>query len=204
MDPYNVKMDRPYHHGNLRAAVLQAAEQLLDERGVDGFSLREVARRAGVSPAAPKHHFSDVRGLLTAIAERAFDELATWLERAKGGEEGDRADHVRRQGEAYVKFALAHPARFDLMWRVALLDTDDAGYRRASTRAYAALDELVRGADAPPLEKHDPRLATTMTCWSVVHGFARLALDGTFGTSKSALTRAVTRLLPAILRQIKL
>ena len=197
-------MVKSYHHGNLRAAVVEAAEQLLGERGVDGFSLREVARRAGVSPAAPSHHFTDVRGLLTAVAARAFDDLAARLERATGGEDGDKADRVRRQGEAYVRFAMAHPARFDLMWRVALLNTEDAEYRRAGARAYAALDELIRGENAPPLEKHDPRLAKTMACWSVVHGFARLALDGTFGTSKAALTRAVSGLLPAVLRQIEL
>ena len=78
--------ERPYHHGALRAALIEAAEAVIAERGVDGFSLRETARRAGVSPAAPAHHFGDARGLLTALAAEAFrrfgDALAAHLELA--------------------------------------------------------------------------------------------------------------------------
>ena len=199
----NVKMNKPYHHGNLRAALIEAAERVLAERGVDGFRLREVARRAGVSPGAPSHHFSDVRGLLTAIASNAFAELAVKLERASTGLPEARRARIHSQGLAYVRFALAHPARFDLMWRVALLNPDDEEYLRASSRAYQALDKLVRGDAAPTLEKTDEGLAPTMACWSVVHGFARLALDGTFGTSRAAVNRAVTSLLPAVLDRIE-
>jgi len=183
---------------------VQAAEGLLDERGVDDFSLREVTRRAGVSPGAPKHHFADVRALLTVLATRAFDELAVRLERAGGDDKLSRTARVHRQGDAYVRFALTHPARFKLMWRVALLDTEDGEYQRAGARAYLALDTLVRGTPAPALPKHDPRLASTMACWAVVHGFAGLVLDGTFGATKAEKVRAITQLLPAVLDKIGL
>ena len=196
-------MNKPYHHGNLRAELVEAAERLLEERGVDGFSLREVARRAGVSPGAPSHHFGDVRGLLTAIAARAFRELASRLERASANANLVRRERIHRQGAAYVRFALAHPARFDLMWRVGLLDPGDDDYHQASARAYRALDRLIRGEDAPPLDKTDARLAPTMVCWAVVHGFARLALDGTFGTTAAAVNRAVSNLLPAVVARIE-
>ncbi|HOT83202.1 MAG TPA: helix-turn-helix domain-containing protein, partial [Candidatus Defluviicoccus seviourii] len=115
-----VNMDGRYHHGDLRTALIQAAENLLAERGLEHFSLREVARRAGVSPAAPKHHFRDTRALLTAIAVRAFDDLATRLEASAQGCPGDRVLRIRAQGSAYVRFALDERARFDLMWRTAL------------------------------------------------------------------------------------
>ena len=196
-------MDKPYHHGNLRAALVEAAERLLEERGVDGFSLREVARRAGVSPGAPSHHFTDLRGLFTAVAARAFTELAVRLERASADASADRRTRIHRQGTAYVRFALAQPARFDLMWRVGLLNPDDGEYLQASARAYQALDRLIRGEEAPPLDKTDARLAPTMACWTVVHGFARLALDGTFGASTAAVNRAVVSLLPAVLERIE-
>jgi AcrR family transcriptional regulator len=194
-----VKMARGYHHGDLRATLLAAAENLLAEKGVEGFSLRETARRAGVSSGAPKHHFHDVRALLTAVATLAFDELADRLEAASAEHSMDRATRIHRQGVAYVRFALEQRARFDLMWRVALLDMADAERRRAGDRAFAALDHLIRGKDAPALEHGDPRMAPSIACWSMVHGFARLAIDGTFGLEADAAERAASALLPAVL-----
>jgi AcrR family transcriptional regulator len=197
-----VKINRSYHHGDLRATLLEAAESLLAERGVEGFSLRETARRAGVSSGAPKHHFRDVRALLTAIATLAFDELAERLEVASADRTADRRTLVHRQGVAYVRFALEQRARFDLMWRVPLLDMNDPERRRAGNRAFAALDHLVRGRDAPQLEQGDPGMAPSIACWSMVHGFARLAIDGTFGMDSDAAERAAGALLPAVLNHL--
>lgn len=202
INPSSVKIERSYHHGDLRAALLQAAESLLTEKGVDGFSLRETARRAGVSPAAPKHHFRDVRALFTAIAAIAFDDLAEALEQASADSEQDRLTRIRRQGAAYVRFALKNPARFDLMWRIALLETEDAEYRRASQRAFAALDRLVRGEEAVMARKGDPAMAPTIACWSLVHGFARLAIDGAFGEGDEAMELALRALLPAVIERL--
>jgi AcrR family transcriptional regulator len=195
-------MSSQYHHGNLRAALLQAAEEVLAEKGVDRFSLREAARRAGVSPGAPKHHFPDVRALFTAIATGAFDDLALRLEQAGADSSLDHGTRVRQQGIAYVEFALEQRARFDLMWRAALLNANDLEHRRAATRAFMALDTLIRGEDTAPQSKNDPAIAPTIACWSLVHGFARLAIDGVFGTDRQAIRRAKTALLPAVLARI--
>jgi AcrR family transcriptional regulator len=197
-----VKITRSYHHGDLRATLLEAAEGLLAEKGVEGFSMRETARRAGVSPGAPKHHFCDVRALLTTIATMAFDELADRLEAASEDREVGRVARVHRQGIAYVRFAIEQRSRFDLMWRVALLDLTDSEYCRAGDRAFAALDRLIRGEDVPELELADPRMAPSIACWSLVHGFARLAIDGTFGLDAGAAERAAGALLPAVLAHL--
>jgi AcrR family transcriptional regulator len=204
VDLCGVKMRHSYHHGDLRAALLAAAESLLAERGVEGFSLREAARRAGVSPAAPKHHFASVRALFTAIATNAFDELADRLEAASADATQDRLARIRNQGVAYVQFAIEYPARLDLMWRVSLLEVSDQDYQRASARAFAALDRLVRGEDAPRLRKGHPGMAPTIACWSTVHGFARLAIDGAFGTGSESTKRALHALLPAVLSRLAL
>ena len=98
-----------YHHGALRAALLTAAEAIIGERGIDGFSLREAARRAGVSPAAPQHHFGDARGLLTALATAGFAQLADALAAADAAAGPDREARTRAQATAYVAFALAGP-----------------------------------------------------------------------------------------------
>ena len=193
---------KSYHHGDLRAALLKAAESVIAERGVDGFSLRETARRAGVSPAAPAHHFRDARGLLTALAADAFRRFGDALEAA--GAMGETRDaKIRAQGIAYVLFALQERAKFDLMWRYALIDREDPEYDRAARRAFQLLDRAARGETGTPGPGSlDPSLAPSIACWALVHGFARLALDGAFGTGDRAAERATEALLPAVLRQL--
>lgn len=190
-----------YHHGDLRQALVAAAEAVIAERGADGFSLREAARRAGVSPAAPQHHFGDVRGLLTAVAVTGFTALAEAQERAERAAPDAPGARLYALGVAYVDFALAHPAHFDVMWRTARLDGDDPAYQAASRRAFAPLAAAVAGvptADAPDTAPADadPR---ALACWATVHGFARLALDGAFGPGPAGARAAADALLPAVL-----
>lgn len=192
-----------YHHGDLRAALVSAAESVIRERGVDGFSLREAARRAGVSAAAPQHHFGDARGLLTAVATAGFQGLCAALESADVSAR-TRAERIRGQGEAYVGFALAEPARFDVMWRMALIDRSDEAYCAAATRAF----ELLRAAveDRSPARSPDKGVTPdprAIAAWSLVHGFARLALDGAFGTEPGAAEAAADALLPAALERLQ-
>jgi AcrR family transcriptional regulator len=201
-DLNSVKTGRSYHHGDLRTALLEAAESVIAERGIDGFSLRETARRAGVSPAAPAHHFGDTRGLLTALATEAFRRFGDALEAADAGE--DREARIRSQGRAYVQFALAEPAKFDLMWRYALTDREDPDYRAASSRAFTILDRLIRGeAAAASPDQDDISVAPSIACWSIVHGFARLALDGVFGTEPGEAEAAAETLLPVVMDHLK-
>ena len=173
-DLNSVKIARAtYHHGDLRAALIDAGEAVIADRGVDGFSLREAARRAGVSPGAPAHHFGDARGLLTAIAARAFRRLADRLAEADRGAGPDRRARLHAQGQAYVAFALAHPAGFDLMWRKAMLDGSNADYLDASRAAFRVLSESSAGRSVSP----DAAPPEVIAAWAVVHGYARLALD---------------------------
>jgi AcrR family transcriptional regulator len=192
-----------YHHGALRPALIAAAEEVIAERGLDRFSLRETARRAGVSPAAPAHHFRDVRGLLTAIAAQAFADLADALEGANTAAGPQREARIRAQGMAYVAFALDRPARFDLMWRKALLDNDDQQLNEAGNRAWALLDAATRGPGAPHSGPLDPRLAPSTAAWSIVHGFARLAIDGAFGPEPDAAEQAAQIILPLVLDHLQ-
>lgn len=195
---------RAYHHGSLRIALINAAEAVIAERGLDRFSLRETARRAGVSAAAPAHHFRDARGLLTALAAQAFRDLAEALAAADADAGNDREARIKAQGEAYVVFALERPARFDLMWRKPLLDNDDPQLSEAGNRAFDVLDRVTRGEGAPSSGSTDPVLAPSIAAWSLVHGFARLAIDGAFGAEPDSAARATEALLPLILDRLEL
>lgn len=195
---------RAYHHGSLRTALIEAAEAVIAERGLDRFSLRETARRAGVSAAAPTHHFGDVRGLLTAIAAQAFSDLAEVLEAANGTAGPDREERIKAQGRAYVAFALDRPARFDLMWRKALLNRDNAQLVDAGDRAFQALDRIARPDGNPSAGPTDPALAPSIAAWSLVHGFARLAIDGAFGGEPDSAERATQAFVTLILDRLRL
>lgn len=172
-----------YHHGALRDALIEATEALLAERGTEGFSLREVARRSGVSPAAPAHHFGDAEGLLTAVATLAFDGLTEALRAGDASGGDDPVARLVGQGLGYVGFALRHPGRFGLMFRAGAVGVrKDEAFRRSAAAAFSVLEEGVRlllGVPAPkPLlpSQWQAILAT----WSAVHGFAQLTLAGQF------------------------
>ena len=166
-------------------------------------ALRETARRAGVSPAAPAHHFGDVRGLLTAIAAQGFADLAEALEAADAAAGADREARIKAQGKAYVAFALNRPARFDLMWRKALLNNEDPELNQHGGRAFDVLDRVTREAGIPTSGPSDPALAPSIAAWSLVHGFARLAIDGVFGAGQEAAEAAARSLLPLVLDHLR-
>ncbi|WP_225801401.1 TetR/AcrR family transcriptional regulator [Streptomyces sp. NK15101] len=151
-----------YHHGDLRQAVLAAALDTIAAEGPGALSLRDLARRAGVSHAAPAHHFKDRTGLLTAIAVQGYGLLAEALAGAPG---------LRERGVRYVRFAAAHPAHFQVMFRPELLRADDPDLLAAKERASAELRAGV--ADLPDVP--DARTAG-IAAWSLAHGFATLLL----------------------------
>ena len=165
---------RPYHHGDLRAALLAAAARWLDEQGADTLTLRELARAAGVSHAAPYHHFASRDELLAGVAELAFDRLADAL--AGAARTPDAAHALLDIGEAYVRQALAHPAQFRLMFGPMLArKAEHAGLQRAAERAFTVLlDAATRFAPERGLE-------IALAGWSLSHGAANLAIDGAFG-----------------------
>lgn len=171
-----------YHHGALRDALIVAADQILGERGPEGFSLREAARRAGVSAGAPAHHFGSTAGLLTEVAILGFDGLRNALREA-GEAASTPGARLRAQGVAYVRFALAHRGRFQLMFRHDLLQPDNERLESIGSAALAELETSIRtylGTD----KTANPKVlrAMVLNAWSTVHGFAHLALDGKFSS----------------------
>ncbi|MFE4619673.1 TetR/AcrR family transcriptional regulator [Streptomyces sp. NPDC056747] len=153
---------KTYHHGDLRQSVLAAALDVITAEGPGALSLRDLARRAGVSHAAPAHHFKDRAGLLTAIAAEGYDLLAAALA---------GTPELRERGVRYVRFATDHPAHFQVMFQPDLLRTDDPDLVAAKERASAELRAGV--ADLPDVP--DAR-AAGIAAWSLAHGFATLLL----------------------------
>jgi len=177
-----------YHHGALKDALVAAAEAILLESGVTGFTLRAAARRAGVSPSAPAHHFGDAAGLLTEVAARGFEELAKDLRAALERAGSDAAAQLSELGTAYVAFALRSPARVRLMFRRDMCDQKSERLNQAGGEAFALLEKSVRlFCGAAPEGPLDPRtFGMILAAWSMVHGFAQLALDGAFEAAAKA------------------
>ncbi|MFD9033707.1 TetR/AcrR family transcriptional regulator [Streptomyces sp. NPDC059567] len=155
-----------YHHGDLRQAILTAALDVIATEGPSALSLRDLARRAGVSHAAPAHHFKDRAGLLTAVATEGFDLLAAALAEAKD---------LKDAGVRYVRFAAEHPAHFQVMFQPDLHRPDDPELLAAKDRAGAGLRAGIAGVSADG-RGPDPRLAG-VAAWSLAHGFATLLLS---------------------------
>ncbi|MEW2383285.1 TetR/AcrR family transcriptional regulator [Micromonospora sp. NPDC047707] len=179
-----------YHHGDLRRTLLTAAAEVIEESGPAALSLRDLARRAGVSHAAPAHHFGDKAGLLTALAVEGFDLLAEALHAADGG--------LVEAGVAYVDFAVRHRAHFEVMFRPDLYRADAPELAAARERSGAALHAGV--AELPPGHGTAGDAAgDALAAWSIVHGFATLwnagALPPDTGDDPRAAARAVIRRL---------
>lgn len=194
----HVPRERGRHHGDLRRQLLIAGTEIVSETGPDTFSLREAARRAGVSPAAPAHHFGDVRGLLTAIAAEGFVQLGDRLEAVKKGSAQPR---VLQFCHAYVDFARECPGQFRLMWRKNLLDVDDPAHVEAGRRAYHLLDEAVRGSNAASAPFDALASAPTIALWSTIHGFASMVIDDAFFVRSNSDDDSISVLLDAILKE---
>ncbi|WP_242614567.1 TetR/AcrR family transcriptional regulator [Actinomadura roseirufa] len=159
-----------YHHGDLRRTILAAAVGAIAETGPAGWSLRELARRAGVSHAAPAHHFGDKTGLLTAVAAEGYTLFAEALEGA--------GTDLHDVGLAYVRFAVDHRGYFEVMFRPDLHRADDPELTAARDRADGVLMRGVRDVrDFAPGGPGDERTAA-IAAWSIVHGFADLWLSG--------------------------
>ena len=177
-----------YHHGDLRRALFDALADAVLEVGPAAISLRDLARRAGVSHAAPAHHFSDKRGLLTAFAVEGYDQLDRALTTAFASSGGDFTE----VGVAYVHFALEHRAHFEVMFRPELLRRDDPALLEASRRSSRHLLAGTAAAQSADGE------AAMIGAWSLVHGLATLLLDGNIPLEygpPEALARRVARVL---------
>ena len=174
---------RPYHHGDLRAALIATALEAITEHGAANLSLRELARRAGVSHAAPAHHFGDKTGLLTAVAAEGYQLLAEATSAA-----WRHTGSFLESGVAYVRFAVTHPAHFAVMFRPDLYRADDPALAAARARARAAL-EIPAGVTAETVSGE--RRTAALAGWALMHGLATLWLTGNLADpDPEALARA--------------
>jgi len=170
---------RRYHHGDLRRELLEASVEIIREQGVDSFSLRDVARRAGVSPAAPYHHFPTKTDLLNAIAFDGFAQLEQAMNEARDAErERPAASRLRAIGEAYVRFALQHPAHFHLMFRPTVAAPEHAAISPPAKAFQILLDAAHEVIRVPEIGAKTTHPALVALSWSIVHGAAALLLDG--------------------------
>src|SRR5246500_777786 len=165
----------PYHHGDLRAACLRAAQELLEEDGAAGLSVRAVARRAGVSPGAPYRHYADRDALVSAVAAEGYRELAGHLAAAHPAP--STPDDLAAVAVAYVQFALQRPALFRAMFSEPC--DRDSSERVAAT---AAISEYVGAIVRQSFPGADEEALSTAV-WALVHGLAFLHLDGKLDTS---------------------
>lgn len=167
-------VDRTYHHGDLKAALLAAARSIVEEEGPDAFTLREAARRAGVSHGAPAHHFGDKTGLLTQLAAQVLSERVDIVEAAKVAAGPDPMDQLKACGLAHINFLISQPHLEALCWRENLINRIDPALQDALRRMTAGLIETmsaVTGKDLAPDKEANP---STLLAIAVVHGFAQM------------------------------
>jgi AcrR family transcriptional regulator len=172
---------RPFHHGDLRNALILAAKALIERKGIEAFALREAARKVGVSANAAYNHFEDKDALLSAVASSGFAELATEREEARSKAAADAWSQLSAGAKVYVQFAEARPKLFDLMFgplgvgpRHGKTDGTEPGSRKAYQQLSGALDNLVLSGRLTP----ERRAGAESTLWSLIHGLAVLRRAG--------------------------
>lgn len=178
---------RSYHHGDLRPCILAAAAQLLEHKGAEALSLREASRLAGVSHAAPYRHFPSKDALLTALATQGFKRFREELAAA------ERSGGLRGRGEAYVRFALANPQLFRLMFSARVKLSSDAGLREQASLAFGGLQQAISthaGKEAP---------FAAIAAWALVHGLSHLLLGQKLaGAEREGLQQFVRSVLGSV------
>lgn len=184
--PNEPERTKPYHHGDARAALTRHAVEVIGERGVVGTSVREVARRSGVSHAAAAYHFGDRAGLLTAVAAEGYRLLHEALNTARA------QGSFLEVGVAYVQFSIDHPAHFDVMFQPDLYDPEDPDLRAARAETAA----ILYGSR----ETDDAGLAAGVAAWSIVHGLATLWRNGNLPAALGDDALEITRVVAKHLR----
>ncbi len=179
-----------YHHGDLRSALIEAGEAILEEHGLPGFTLRRCARAAGVSHAAPQHHFGNATGLLTAIATRGFERLLSSLREHLDAAGADKLAQFSATSKAYTAFAKARPEHFRIMFRCDLLDMENERLGEAAAQTFVELTNVIRRQRGEPNLEALPDLQHTgstellsdiLIGWCFVHGYAHLRLEQQLG-----------------------
>ena len=187
---------RGYHHGNLREALIQAALDLIAQKGPAGFTFAEAARSAGVSSAAPYRHFRDRDALLADVARRGFEEFAAALESAWNDGRPDPFTAFENIGRAYLAFAREEPAYYSAMFEAGVPMDADPELREVGERAFGVLRKAAETLSARlPKEKRPPAMMMSLHIWALSHGIASLFARGDSGGRR--LPMAAEELLEA-------
>jgi len=167
-----------YHHGDLATALVDAGEAELREKGIEGFSLRGVAKRAGVSHAAPAHHFGDTNGLLTALAARGFERFLARQDDFKRAAAPDPRAQLSAAGVGYVNFALENPALFRLMFSSDRPEFETAVLDQAATQGFMTLVDGVSQITGTDPWADSAAMRQVSATWAIAHGVADLLVSG--------------------------
>jgi AcrR family transcriptional regulator len=168
---------RAYHHGNLKAALIETGLELIEEKGVQALTLREIGARLGVSRSAAYRHFTDKANLLGEISEAGFTQFADALAAARDSAHPDFASRLSAMGVAYVRFAADHRAHFEVMFS----PQDEPRASPAGARAFAILEDTIReGQQSGDVRPGDSAELARMV-WSLVHGISMLRLERDLG-----------------------
>ncbi|MBR0690540.1 WHG domain-containing protein [Bradyrhizobium manausense] len=202
--PASAKAETPYHHGALREALLQAAERVLERDGLAGLTLRAVAREAGVSHAAPTHHFGDLTGLVSELAAIGFRQFNAAMSSACDMATSPLERALARP-KAYVAYAQAHPGMYGLMFRTERLDYSRPSLHEAAESSFAGLANAIGAMRQEPISGDALTIeqgAAIARAWSMVHGFTMLLLDGRLEDILQRMPTGTTaeQLLEAILK----
>ena len=183
------RAERAYHHGNLKEALIQAARELIKEKGPGGFTFADAARSAGVSAAAPYRHFRDREALLADVAREGFQRFEAMLQIGWNGGKPDALTAFGNTGKAYLAYARAEPAYYAAMFESGLPPDLNPELRAASERAFGVL----RGAADQlctllPAGQRPPALMMSLHIWSLSHGIASLFARGDAGRRTLPMT----------------
>ena len=163
---------RAYHHGNLRAALIETSLELIEKKGVPALTLREIGARLGVSRSAAYRHFEDKAQLLAAISEAGFEQFADALDAARGSAADNFAARLSAMGLAYVRFAAEHRAHFEVMFR----PSDEPRTSPAGDRAFGILESTIREGQQSGDVRPGDSFSIACLVWSMVHGISMLRL----------------------------
>lgn len=172
---------KAYHHGNLRPALIKAALRAIADEGPDGFTLRDVARRVGVSPPAVYRHFRDKEDLLVAVAAECADRLAAMMIAAVADAPADPLERFRATGIAYVRFAVTHPEHFRALSVPGLLERTPTEQRVGEQQWHDTERKSLADAQAAGLLAPLPLDEVLMSAQALMHGLAHMIIEGRFG-----------------------
>jgi AcrR family transcriptional regulator len=170
----------PYHHGALHGALLEAAERVLERDGLGGLTLRAVAREAGVSHAAPTHHFGDLTGLVSELAAIGYRQFSAAMATAAAAAGTSLTEKATARAKAYVAYARAHPGMYGLMFRAERLDMKRPSLHEAANASFAGLAGAIGASRHEQISEEALSLdqaAAIVRSWSLLHGFTMLLLD---------------------------